>query len=183
MPETTLTSAALKGRRDKVLLSVKTGPGTTVMITCPPSGSLRVNVGQLPAGTAAARVELALTETGLSSQIGRGENASRLLHHAAVVRAWREPGAVGADGTFTATTSLPLNVAWKTAILQAVVLVQETASHHVVGVASLPLAVTISAVNQPGSECSPASCRSGRVVGFGAGWSSVSRMKLTFRCS
>ena len=60
---------------------------------------LRIKVSGLPAGTQAAEVELALTETGLASQVGRGENAGRLLHHAAVVRSLRP---VGTDGTFTA---------------------------------------------------------------------------------
>ena len=115
-------------------------PRATVVLAAAAPGTLRVSVGQLPAGTAAARVELVLAETGLSSQVGRGENAGRLLHHAAVVRAWRTLGAVGADGTFTATAPLNLDAAWKTANLRAVVLVQETGSHHIVGAASLPLA-------------------------------------------
>ncbi|MGI4863341.1 MAG: DUF1223 domain-containing protein [Janthinobacterium lividum] len=115
-------------------------PRATVTLATPTAGQLAVTVDQLPAGTTAAQVELVLTETGLSSQVGRGENSGRLLHHAAVVRAWRELGAVGADGTFAATAPLKLDAAWKTANLRAVVLVQETASHHVVGVASLPLA-------------------------------------------
>ena len=122
-------------------------PRATVTLATSSPGSLRVSIGQLPAGTKAAHVELVFTETGLSSQVGRGENSGRLLHHAAVVRAWRDLGAVGADGTFTATTPLALNAAWKTANLRAVVLVQETASQHIVGVASLPLATTSSAAN------------------------------------
>ncbi|MDO7845085.1 DUF1223 domain-containing protein [Hymenobacter sp. M29] len=122
-------------------------PRATVTLAASAPGMLRVSVGQLPAGTPAARVELALTETGLSSQVGRGENSGRLLRHAAVVRAWRTLGSVGADGTFTATAPLNLDAAWKTANLRAVVLVQETGSHHVVGVASLPLAAATSAAN------------------------------------
>jgi hypothetical protein len=117
-------------------------PQATVTLATPTPGQLAVAVGQLPAGTTTSRVELVLTETGLSSQVGRGENSGRLLHHAAVVRAWRELGTVGADGTFAATTPLKLDAAWKIANLRAVVLVQETASHHIIGVASLPLAAT-----------------------------------------
>ena len=70
--------------------------------------------------------------------MGRGENAGRLLHHAAVVRALRTLGTVGADGSFAATVPLGAQPAWKTANLRAVVLVQETNSHHIVGVASIP---------------------------------------------
>ena len=115
-------------------------PRATVTLATPAPGQLAVTVGQLPAGTTATRVALVLTETGLSSQVGRGENGGRLLRHAAVVRAWRELGAVETNGTFTATAPLQLDAAWKPANLRAVVLVQETASHHIVGVASLPLA-------------------------------------------
>ena len=68
----------------------------------------------------------------------RGENAGRLLRHAAVVRALRPLGTVAADGTFAATVPLALGTSWKRANLRAVVLVQEQASRHVVGAASLP---------------------------------------------
>lgn len=122
-------------------------PRATVALAAVAPGKLRVSVGQVPAGTTAARVELVLTEAGLSSQVGRGENAGRLLHHAAVVRAWRTLGPVGADGTFTATAPLQLEAAWKTANLRAVVLVQETGSRHIVGVASLPLTAVASTAN------------------------------------
>ena len=111
------------------------------------AGNLSIKVSGLPAGTKAAEVELALTETGLSTQVGRGENSGRLLRHAAVVRTLRTLGTVGADGTFTATAPLNLNAAWKTDNLRAVVLVQETGSHHVVGVGTLPLASRTTAAN------------------------------------
>jgi hypothetical protein len=114
-------------------------PRAGVALALASPGSLRVQVGNLPAGTQGANVELAITEAGLASQVGRGENAGRLLHHASVVRTLRTLGAVGADGTFTATVPLDLQPTWKTANLQAVVLVQETGSHHIVGVASLPV--------------------------------------------
>lgn len=114
-------------------------PHATVALARAANGTLAVQVSHLPAGTKAAEVELALTETGLSSQVGRGENSGRLLHHAAVVRTLRTLGTVGADGTFTSNTPLNLGANWKTSNLRAVVLVQETASHRVVGVGSLPL--------------------------------------------
>ncbi len=111
------------------------------------AGNISVKVSGLPAGTKAASVELALTETGLSSQVGRGENSGRLLHHAAVVRTLRVLGTVGADGTFTTTAPLNLSPSWKTDNLRAVVLVQETGSHYVVGVATLPLGSGATASN------------------------------------
>ena len=122
-------------------------PRATVTVSRSAAGALAVQVSNLPAGTKAATVELALTETGLSSQIGRGENSGRLLHHAAVVRSLRTLGAVNPDGTFAATTPLTLGSNWKTNNLRAVVLVQETGSRHVVGVGSLPLSRTATALN------------------------------------
>ena len=102
--------------------------------------TLQVHVSHLPAGTAAADVLLAITETGLSTQVGRGENAGHLLRHAAVVRALRPLGTVAAGGTFSTAAPLALDPSWQTANLRAVVLVQEPASRRLVGVGSLPLA-------------------------------------------
>ena len=49
----------------------------------------RVRVRSVPAGTPTSEVLLVLTESGLASLVGRGENAGRLLRHAAVVRPLR----------------------------------------------------------------------------------------------
>lgn len=114
-------------------------PHATVTLTRTAAGTLRVQVSNLPAGTQAARVALALAETGLSSHVGRGENSGRLLRHASVVRSLRTLGTVKPDGTFATSAPLNLSPSWKTENLRAVVLVQETGSHHVVGVGSLPL--------------------------------------------
>ena len=99
-------------------------------------GTVQVRVAGLPAGTAAAEVLLALTESNLASQIGRGENSGLLLHHAAVVRQLLPLGRVAADGTFAASPALQLAADWKRANLRAVVLVQEVVSRHIVGVAT-----------------------------------------------
>ncbi|PJJ48107.1 DUF1223 domain-containing protein [Hymenobacter chitinivorans] len=117
-------------------------PRATVQLTRAGTG-LQVSVGSLPAGTAPASVLLAITETGLSTQVGRGENAGSLLRHAPVVRELRSLGPVRPDGTFRATPALPLNPQWQPAHLRAVVLVQENDSRRIIGAASLPL--------QPGS--------------------------------
>lgn len=122
-------------------------PHATVALARAANGALRVQVSNLPAGTQAARVELVLTETGLSSQVGRGENSGRLLRHAAVVRSLRTLGPVKTDGTFAATAPLSLGAGWNTNNLRAVVLVQETGSHHVVGVGSLLLGGSGTALN------------------------------------
>ena len=114
-------------------------PRATVSLVRSGAAAVRVQVAGLPAGTQPSQVLLTLTETGLSSQVGRGENAGRLLRHAPVVRALRVLGTTDAAGTFAATTPLHLTAQWQPQQLRAVVLVQEVASRRIVGVASLPL--------------------------------------------
>lgn len=114
-------------------------PQAAVALTRAAPGTVRVQVSGLPSGTGAASVALVLTESGLSTQVGSGENAGRLLRHAAVVRALRPLGAVGPSGTFEATVPLSLDPSWLANNLRAVVLVQATTSHRVVGAASLAL--------------------------------------------
>ena len=99
----------------------------------------QVRVSSLPAGTPATEVLLAITESGLASQIGRGENSGLLLHHAAVVRQLLPLGQVGADGNFAASPVLKLAADWKRPNLRAVVLVQEVASRRIVGAATAAL--------------------------------------------
>ncbi|TPG72185.1 DUF1223 domain-containing protein [Hymenobacter nivis] len=118
------------------------GPHATVQLART-AGALAVTVGALPAGTPAATVLLAITETGLATQVGRGENAGRLLRHAAVVRALRPLGPARGPATFSAP--LALLPGWKTENLRAVVLVQDDATRRIVGVASLPLAAGVAA--------------------------------------
>jgi len=110
-------------------------PQASVSLTAT-GGTARVRVGQVPAGTPATEVLLAITESGLASQVGRGENAGLLLRHAAVVRQLVPLGRVGADGTFAATPELKLNAGWKRPNLRVVALVQEMASRRIVGAAS-----------------------------------------------
>lgn len=137
-------------RRPQLLQAVAAAaraPRATVQLAPAGPGSISLRVSSLPAGTEAATVLLALAETGLATQVGRGENAGRLLRHAAVVRSLRPLGTVRAGGTFAATAPLVLNPSWQAANLRAVVLVQEISSRHLVGAASLPLAAQAAAPN------------------------------------
>lgn len=113
-------------------------PHAIVLLTVA-AGRVAVQVRSLPTGTKAAHVILAITETDLSTQVGRGENAGQLLRHAAVVRTLRTLGLVSTSSTFAATVPLSIDPIWKINHLQAVVLVQDISSQHVIGVASLPL--------------------------------------------
>ncbi|MGI4871266.1 MAG: DUF1223 domain-containing protein [Janthinobacterium lividum] len=127
----------------QTLAAAAHAPQAMVALVRPTANTLQVSVRNLPAGTSAATVQLALAETGLSTQVGRGENAGHLLRHAAVVRSLLTLGPVGADGTFSATVPLNLATGWQPNQLRAVVLVQEATSHHVVGVASVPLGTLV----------------------------------------
>jgi hypothetical protein len=113
-------------------------PQAAVAVTLVGS-TAHVRVTSVPAGTTTTEVLLAITESGLASQVGRGENAGRLLHHAAVVRQLMPLGKVRTDGTFAANPELTVNTNWKRPNLRAVVLVQEVASRRIVGVAAAAL--------------------------------------------
>jgi hypothetical protein len=86
-----------------------------------------------------AEVSMALTESGLESQVTGGENAGRSLRHASVLRALRK--IANADGNspaaFSGACSLKLKPGWKRANLTAVVLVQEKKSRRILGAAAL----------------------------------------------
>ncbi|GAC1369459.1 MAG: DUF1223 domain-containing protein [Hymenobacter sp.] len=126
------------GELAQAVAKAATAPRAAVSLAAG-GGTVQVRVASLPPGTPAADVLLALTESGLASQVGRGENAGRLLRHAAVVRQLVSLGRVGADGTFSASSGLKLNPNWQLANLRAVVLVQETASRRIVGAAATGL--------------------------------------------
>lgn len=93
----------------------------------------QVRVRSVPAGTPVTEVLLTITESGLASQVGRGENAGRRLQHASVVRQLIPLGKTGAGGTFAATHELLLPANWQPAHLRVVALVQETALRRIVG--------------------------------------------------
>lgn len=102
--------------------------------------ALSVRVDHVPpsAGGDTAEVALAITESGLSSSVGGGENAGRRLGHSAVVRQLTFLGAVS-GGAFGAATPVHLAPGWRRADLSAVAFVQERASHHIVGAAEVGL--------------------------------------------
>ncbi len=120
----------------------------TVSITSTDGGAnrdarLRVSVGRLVGASAqdTPEVWLAVTETGLHSDVKRGENAGEDLHHAAVVRDMRKIGK--ADGTgdvaFASDETRNLDRAWKPENVHFVVIVQEKKSRRILGAASTGL--------------------------------------------
>lgn len=104
-----------------------------------------VRVGKLPDPGAAETPEvwLAITETGLHSEVTRGENAGEDLHHAAVVRTLRKIGianAKDAETSFAGEATVAFNRGWKRDNLRVVVFVQEKNGQQIVGAAETKVA-------------------------------------------
>ncbi len=106
--------------------------------------SLQVHVGNLPAVTAGETIDLfqVVTESDLSSNVLRGENAGRRLNHRTVVRqlsliysAEAKPGA-----SFSAESTVALTKGWNTENLRAVAFAQERKSRRVIGAGTVKLA-------------------------------------------
>lgn len=104
---------------------------------------LKINVERLPAvsDTDDAEVLLAITESNLSVNVERGENAGRRLSHAGVVRSLKVVGSIDgkANGAFSADTVVEFGKGMRRENLRAVVFVQERASRRVLGAASTGL--------------------------------------------
>jgi hypothetical protein len=113
-------------------------PHARIALSAASRDSVRVVVEELPADARAPELWLAIVESGLSTDVPRGENGGRTLRHAPVVRALRRVGEVTAG----ASRTLPLSLAgaWRRDSLRAVVFVQEPASAHILGAATLALA-------------------------------------------
>ena len=99
-----------------------------------PQQKLHIAV-QTPAGER-PKILLAITEDGLSTAVGGGENGGRTLHHAAVVRQLRELG-TAANGQFETAVDVAAHPDWNPAKLKVVVLVQQPGSGRILGAASL----------------------------------------------
>ena len=78
----------------------------------------------------------AVTEDGLTTAVGTGENGGRTLHHAAVVRQLKDLGTV-TNGTFDTSVDVTQNAGWNPSALKVAVLVQDPASGKVLGAAAI----------------------------------------------
>lgn len=110
-------------------------PKAQVTITA--GDKLTVNVDQVP-GHADADVLLAITESGLRSDVRSGENSGRQLTHTGVVRRLTVLGQTH-DGAFSSQTGAQLGADWKRGNLQAVVFVQDRKTKAILGAASVKL--------------------------------------------
>jgi len=85
-----------------------------------------------------AKVFLAITEDGLSSEVKAGENSGRTLRHAGVARELRSIGTLK-DGSFDQAIEVPIKPEWNSANVKLVVFVQRGDFGSILGAASLPL--------------------------------------------
>ncbi len=90
---------------------------------------LRVGPGEAPP----ALLWVVVTESGLSSNVTRGENQGRTLAHAPVVRSLQKVATVPQDG-WTGTVRLAIAEPWRRDALRVVAFAQEPGSGKVVGI-------------------------------------------------
>ena len=86
-------------------------------------------------------VLLAVTESGLSSDVARGENSGRRLSHVGVVRVLKQLGVMPETrgGQFKAEIAAPVGKGWRRENLRAVVFAQERGTRRVLAAGSLKL--------------------------------------------
>jgi hypothetical protein len=104
---------------------------------------ISVRIDRFPKQTEgdAVYVFLAVTESGLSSDVSRGENAGSKLTHVGVVRLLKQLSVVPdtRDKTLDVETALPIEKNWRRENLRAVVFAQERGTRRVLAAGSLKL--------------------------------------------
>ena len=117
----------------------------------PAPGGVEIGLSVGPGEEHPVSLWLALTESGLSSKVTRGENRGRTLAHAAVVRSLEQVTTVPAAG-WTGTVRLPLVRGWRREALTVVAFVQDRSSGRVVGIGTArvpPLTVAGDTAREP----------------------------------
>ncbi len=114
-----------------------------VVSASPQQARLKVDVKMLPdPASKQAQVWLAVTESGLHSEVKHGENAGEDLHHAAVVRSLRRiaDARPGDAIAYAGEQEVALDSAWQRQNIRFVVFIQDAKSRHILGAASVHLA-------------------------------------------
>jgi hypothetical protein len=120
----------------KIGLAAHAGKAAKVALNWTGQNLLQVNV----AGAAGepSVVLLAITEDGLTTSIGGGENNGRVLRHSGVVRELRQLGTTS-GGNFTGTASIVPAGTWNPGALRIVVFVQRPGTGNIIGAAAVNL--------------------------------------------
>ena len=111
---------------------------TPVSVTVREKSSDRISLAvQVNASGSAGDILLAIAETGLASDVARGENAGRNLKHSAVMRRLSAIGRLKVGEAFSAEPIVKLAKDWKTENLRVVVFIQERESGRILGTAEV----------------------------------------------
>jgi hypothetical protein len=121
----------------RIAAAAKQPKPAQVTLTWEGTGHLQIGVHSSQA--ARAEVLLVITEDGLSTQVGNGENGGKTLHHAAVVRQLNPVGQL-ANGNLQKTVEVARKSDWNTAQLKVILLVQDPASKKILGAGSIAFA-------------------------------------------
>ena len=126
-----------RASKSNVIVSIASEDKGTASLTL----AIRVEGLQEILKHGSAEVLLAITESGLRSNVSRGENAGRRLAHSAVVREFSRIASIDSQkaAVFSAQPVIRIEKAWNRDNLKAVIFVQERASRRVLGVAAVPL--------------------------------------------
>ncbi|MEO7143373.1 MAG: DUF1223 domain-containing protein [Bryobacteraceae bacterium] len=131
------------GRASQEIERASRSPHANVAVSAGSGNVLRLRVDQLPPLHLTDKVDvlLAVTETHLSDDVKRGENAGHRLGHAAVVRSLTKVGTIDPRraGGFSMDVKLSLAKEWRRENLRAVLLVQERRNRRILGAASTGL--------------------------------------------
>jgi hypothetical protein len=128
------------GAVQQAIRAVSQGPRANVEISNAAVDRVKFKVNGLPSGVKSAEMLLAVTESGMASNVERGENKGRILTHTSVVRSLTNLGRLDAkNGAYTAEARLNLNPDWERRNVKLVLLVQDRTSLRIIGVAWLKL--------------------------------------------
>ena len=95
-----------------------------------------LHVSAQPSGDVHGKLLLAITEDGLSTSVGGGENGGRTLHHAAVVRQLRQIGDINGKSVELTVPVAP-NSDWNRANLNVAVLAEDPVTQKILGAAEI----------------------------------------------
>jgi len=123
------------GRAMETIAKAARAPKTAVSIA---SAAGRVSI-KAAGVTSPADVLLAITESGLLSNVSAGENQGRRLTHTAVVRSLRVVGKTRSHEPFEADVAAHPGKSWKLDMLRAVVILQDRSKHKILGASDAAL--------------------------------------------
>jgi len=126
--------------RRQLSLAAHSQKPAQVSLSWDATGKLQVNIDST--NETNGKVLLAITEDGLSTRVGGGENGGRVLNHSGVVRDLREIGSLK-QGKFSETLKAASSPDWKQENLRAIVFVQKPGHGDVLGAASLGYSGTV----------------------------------------